>query len=442
MKLEQTIQRSKKSTSGIIGQSRQTSYVTEWELVYYEILAISNIFTSIASDGLGFRETDLHHELSGSLTKVLSDSVDKVFNFLLERNNPYDVKETTKLHHFTTGHIVFDEHAKRLLSFFDHGQANYIEFCKERYINKTKILSDRITKNQLPLFQSNRKDANKAVPNKEKLLLKTQGMIQKELDIARFRYMSMKDILNFKDILNLSETSILFDGDFTSKPDKHVLVSELEKYITEPYEYLERNSPTNLCVDFMSLMRRVNLSKCLTFKDSFEIVWSRITNTCAFQQVNIVFDSYLDESIKFGERERRTVSRPLVIVNMQEESHIPAQIEKFWENNSNKENLQKLAKEFCINKSIENQINAVLSGCLSDNEDRCLKAVEVRDEFVFDRADLDIDIEEADLRIIPHVSKSFSRNFTNIVVISNDTDLLILLLHYLPQFIENGLEEL
>ena len=71
-------------------------------------------------------------ELSGSLTKVLSDSVDKVFNFLLERNNPYEVKETTKLHHFTTGHIVFDEHAKRLLSFFDHGQANYIEFRKER----------------------------------------------------------------------------------------------------------------------------------------------------------------------------------------------------------------------------------------------------------------------------------------------------------------------
>ena len=258
-------------------------------------------------------------------------------------------------------------------------------------------------------------------------------MIQNELDIARSRYISMKDILNF----NLSETSILFDGDFTSKPDKHVLVSELEKYITEPCEYLERNSPTNLCVDFMSLMRGVNLSKCLTFKDSFEIVWSMLTNTCAFQQVNIVFDSYLDESIKVGERERKTVSQPLVIVNMQEESHIPVQIEKFWANNSNKETLQKLAKEFFIKKSIENQINAVLSGCLSDNEDRCLKAIEVRDEFVFDRADLHIDIEEADLRILPHVSKSVSRNFTNIVVISNDTDVLILLLHYLPQFIES-----
>ena len=46
------------------------------------------------------------------------------------------------------------------------------------------------------------------------------------------------------------------------------------------------------------------------------------------------------------------------------------------------------------------------------------------------------------MRTIPHVSKSVSPNFTNIVVISNDTDVLILLLLYLPQFIENGLEEL
>ena len=70
-----------------------------------------------------------------------------------------------------------------------------------------------------------------------------------------------------------------------------------------------------------------------------------ITSTCAFQQVNIVFDSYLDESIKAGERERsQLVSQPLVIVNMQEESHIPVHIEKFCANNSNKENLQKLAK--------------------------------------------------------------------------------------------------
>ena len=41
MPLEQTIQRSKKSPGGIIGQTRKLSYISEWELVYHAILATS-----------------------------------------------------------------------------------------------------------------------------------------------------------------------------------------------------------------------------------------------------------------------------------------------------------------------------------------------------------------------------------------------------------------
>ena len=67
MKLEQTIQWSKKSVAGIIGQTRQLSYVTEWELIYHEVLAISNVYQNITSARLSFRETNLHHELEGSL---------------------------------------------------------------------------------------------------------------------------------------------------------------------------------------------------------------------------------------------------------------------------------------------------------------------------------------------------------------------------------------
>ena len=53
----------KKSQSGIIAQTRQNNYVTEWELVYHEILNISNLFHGITSSSLSFRETDLHHQL-------------------------------------------------------------------------------------------------------------------------------------------------------------------------------------------------------------------------------------------------------------------------------------------------------------------------------------------------------------------------------------------
>ena len=67
MKLEQTIQRSKKSQSGIIGQTWQNNYVTNWEMICHEILNISNLFYGITSSKLSFGETDQHHELGGSI---------------------------------------------------------------------------------------------------------------------------------------------------------------------------------------------------------------------------------------------------------------------------------------------------------------------------------------------------------------------------------------
>ena len=63
LKLEQTINRSQKSISGIIGQTGQREYVTKWEIVYHEILSISNKFRSLTNSNLGSRETEMHHEL-------------------------------------------------------------------------------------------------------------------------------------------------------------------------------------------------------------------------------------------------------------------------------------------------------------------------------------------------------------------------------------------
>ena len=52
MKLEQTIQRSKKSPGGVIGQTKQQGFVTEWELCYHEVLAISNTYRKITKSTL------------------------------------------------------------------------------------------------------------------------------------------------------------------------------------------------------------------------------------------------------------------------------------------------------------------------------------------------------------------------------------------------------
>ena len=44
MKLEQTIQHSKKSSGGVIAETSNKKFVIEWELAFHEILSICNVF--------------------------------------------------------------------------------------------------------------------------------------------------------------------------------------------------------------------------------------------------------------------------------------------------------------------------------------------------------------------------------------------------------------
>ena len=72
MKLEQTIQLSQKSIGGIVSQTNQQNYVTEWEIVYHKILSLSNVFKEITKKkGELSNEYTQHHEVEGNLSKEI-----------------------------------------------------------------------------------------------------------------------------------------------------------------------------------------------------------------------------------------------------------------------------------------------------------------------------------------------------------------------------------
>ena len=70
MRLEQTINISLKSSDGIVGQTKADFYVTEWELVYHEILAISNCYSDVTKS-MTRTGPYLHHELSGTISSTV-----------------------------------------------------------------------------------------------------------------------------------------------------------------------------------------------------------------------------------------------------------------------------------------------------------------------------------------------------------------------------------
>ena len=104
--------------------------MTEWELVYHEILNIRNLFHGITSSRFSFRETDLNHELGRSVSTLLKESTKKVTSFLTLSVNPYLVTSSsiTKLHNFTTEQCANENDANRTISIIEDGNQQYVKF--------------------------------------------------------------------------------------------------------------------------------------------------------------------------------------------------------------------------------------------------------------------------------------------------------------------------
>ena len=74
-----------KSTSGIIGRTREESFLVEWETAYHEMLDTSNSFNDLPQSSQGFREVEL--------------PTLEVSQFILKCGNQYETDEVVKIYH-------------------------------------------------------------------------------------------------------------------------------------------------------------------------------------------------------------------------------------------------------------------------------------------------------------------------------------------------------
>ena len=103
--------------------------------------------------------------------------------------------------------------------------------------------------------------------------------------------------------------------------------------------------------------------------------------------------------------------------------------------------MQTLCRDFLISVSTKEKVNIFLSGSVSCSY-QIVDCIEVNHEersIVHD--ELNSTIEEADMRIIPHVYNSIINGTKRVVVLSNDRD-VVLLLYFMPEFLSKGVIEL
>ena len=134
MKLEPSIQRASKSKGGIVGLTRNTAVVVEWQLIFHEILLISNNLREMTNDSsMDHSESaKVHHDLIGRKAEHLNKNVTRLLDFVCNRGNPFIIEAPgIKLHNFVTKQLADDEVSVRLTQALVNSNRCYMEFRKE-----------------------------------------------------------------------------------------------------------------------------------------------------------------------------------------------------------------------------------------------------------------------------------------------------------------------
>ena len=144
-------------------------------------------------------------------------------------------------------------------------------------------------------------------------------------------------------------------------------------------------------------------------------------------QIHIIFDNYLESTIKKTTRVKRGESDRGIVYHIQTGISIPPNWKQFLTKGENKTKLPMFYTEYMVENegaTLDEKHSLYISGGQVD------KVVKITKEDTLEVEALKSNHEEADTRIVVHAKTAAQIGAEHIVVCSPDTDVLVLLVHH------------
>ena len=337
-----------------------------------------------------------------------------------------------KLHNILTQEVKPDDIRSQLLSVMEIGTKAYETLRKERFVEKSLKsvrFSSTIHQTNLKTFLGIHKDEKE---NKGKSSGKKEDtQMRRSTEIARARGRTMEELFQNA----VSSTSYLFVEDLTmTKPQKSALVQDLEIILTNDDERapaMDSELQTACIADVMANIRKIKTKDIKTFGNFCEQFLDYISAICRGpDRLDLVFDSFVEGSIKDSERIRCQDKAPIEMNSIHYDTPLPIEMDKLWPSSNNKVKLQMLLHTQAIKHRIETPFTVhVVASCFSGAPDGAT-CKGVMDGKSVEMPDLCPDFEEADAGIIPHAMHAVRSGIQHIVALSGDIDVFFLLMHY------------
>ena len=375
----------------------------------------------------------MHHEFSQKRTENDRKCITQIVTYISERGNPFDSKDQM-LKNLATGSAFDEDTASFYMNCISYGKENYQKFWDRRLSQKSVKLFDTITKTRSNASKGGKRHRTPDVKKETIDFLRT-------VDYARLRQFDVADLLEYE----VSSTSFYLtkDGNLR-KSQKSELAREMKNMIEKECQSTvpESNLKSIIVIDFMAYARKIPTKKMnlKTYKDFYNVLWNTFSNLLKSpSRIDIIFDLYLQQSIKEDERSRRSKNEPIDTKIMSLQQQLPIEMDRFWSSSDNKMRFQQSFISWMIS-NCDSEIPVFLGGAHTNDITSCVKLHSREVSFV---DSLKNDHEEADDRMMYHLNLSIREcGMERAIIASADTDVFICALYHFKRWIYAGLKEL
>ena len=428
--LEQCYNRPAKVSGGIIGVTRKKEAVALWGIIKHKKDQYVDLL-EMTDDVEG--ELSLHHDFNPSTAVKTVKMVQAIEDYLLKVCSPIQDQRTLK--NVLTGEIVTNINVDKLQC-INEGSALCDKFIDDRLRNRSISIHSTIIKVKLtPCRTISNLDSKADVKNEAVKALMF-------LEYGCHRGFTVEELLQHE-ITNSAFFLVDKDG-YLRKSVKSQLRNELLKLCPQIDKKGPETTPKAhaIIIDFMAFVRKIPIKKLhppiKTFHDFAITLTSMVTkagHNC--DEIHIVFDSYREDSIKNGERERRGKSKDRVVLDVvSPNQHLPVVIENFWSSPISKTAFQAFYVDWL-------KTNYHGSKTLYPGISPHAWIVSAGRALLFPR--LNCTHEEAVDRMMFHVQDILSHRTgpTSLTLLSGDTDVFVCLLYHITvNWRDFGLNEL
>ena len=402
-----------KGSGGAVGLTENPQALERWMVAGPEISRLVLEFENSFQNSISQISTR-HHEQNHAFQTTFSQDVKSLVATIQATGNPF-VEDSGELLTLDTKIIMSKEVIKTIYTVEEIGQTQYRNFLKERLTATTNTpLSVIISKNKLNLFST------VSVKQHSKTQQQITDLKKSNTTFARM-YISVHkregDLDNFFQHENQEHPPSLSHMGQLRQGKKSDLLDCLEKCVPSIQDYPQVDVQV---FDGPVIIHMLKPGGSRTFEDYAKNIFLPFITLRLkkVKRVDIVWDTYISDSLKQSTRERRMHSGKVQRLRVLPHSPIPSNWDGFLQVEENKNELFHFLSE---------TIQTYYTGekILISTYDKTI--VTARKDAIKDLSFLEpCSHEEADTRILLHVAHCARQGYKHIAIRTVDTDVVVL----------------